>query len=219
MSTRKPWITTLILVGVLAVLAIVTMWVSKLPAPAEEGVEPTAAPLWGKENQEITAITVTVGLNRVSVQRDADGWRVTQPSEGAADEAKLIGLTSSLANLKYTRALADIGNLNDFGLQPPQAQATLVFSDGLTIDLTIGITNPMGISRYVQKAGDPKIYLVSTYQVQNLLDLVQAPPYAPTPTPVPTPGDTPTAAPTPVPTATPAPTKTPRPTSTPTPSS
>lgn len=217
MGTRKPWITTLILVGVLAVLAIVTVWVSKLPAPAEKGVEPTAAPLWGEENQEITAITVTVGLNRVAVQRDAEGWRVTQPSEGAADEAKLIGLTSSLSGLKYTRALADIGGLDAFGLQPPQAQATLVFSGGLTIDLTIGITNPMGTSRYVQKAGDPKVYLVSAYQLQNLLDLAQSPPYAPTPTPVPSPVETPTVAPTPVPTATP--TKTPRPTSTPTPSS
>jgi len=211
-GTRKPWITTLILVGVLAVLAIVTVWVSRLPAPAEEGVEPTAAPLWGKENQEITAITVTVGLNRVAVQHGAEGWRVTQPSEGEADEARLIGLTSSLSGLKYTRALADIGNLNDFGLQPPQAQATLVFSDGLTIDLTIGITNPMGTSRYVQKAGDPKVYLVSAYQLQTLLDLVQSPPYEPTPTPSPSPVETPTVEPTLVPTATPTPTKTPQPT-------
>lgn len=217
MGSRKPWITTLILVGILAVLAIVTVWVSRLPAPTEEGVQPTAAPLWGDMGEDITAITVTMGLERVAVQHSADGWQILLPSEGAADEARLIRTASNLAGLRYTRILADVGNLGDFGLQPPQAQATLAFSNGLSIDITIGITNPIGSSRYVQKVGDPKIYLVSAYSLQDLFDLVQSPPYAPTPTPLLGPVETPTAEPTPAPAETPTPTKTPRPTPSPSP--
>lgn len=219
MRSRKPWITTLILVGVLAVLAIVTVWVSRLPAPTEEGVQPTAAPLWGDMDEDITAITVTMGLERVAVQHSAEGWRMLLPAESPADEPRLIRIASSLADLRYTRVLADVGNLGDFGLQPPQAQATLVFSGGLKIDLTVGITNPIGSSRYVQIAGDPKVYLVSAYALQDLFDLVQSPPYEPTPIPSPSPVETPTGEPTPVPTATPTPTKTPQPTPSPTPSS
>jgi hypothetical protein len=158
-------------------------------------------------DEDITGITVTIGLERVAVQRDAEGWRMLLPSEGEADKVRLIRVASSLGDLRYTRAMADIDNLATFGLQPPQAHATLVFSGGLTIDLTIGITNPIGSSRYVQIAGDPKVYLVSAYSLRDLFDLVQSPPYPPTPIPSPSPVETPTVESTPLPTATPTPTK------------
>jgi hypothetical protein len=211
-AQRKPWITTLVLIGVLAVLAVVVLLVSKQPAPPEEGAASTPVPLWTFSGDDVTAITVTMGLERVAVQHNPR-WRVLQPTEGEADEARLIDLSYKLADLRYTRALADVDNLADFGLQPPQVQATLAFSDGTTIDLSIGTTNPGGASRYVQKAGDPSVYLVSVSDLQGLLGLVDSPPYAPTPAPSPSPLETPTV----VPTDTPAPTRTPRPTPSPSP--
>jgi hypothetical protein len=209
---RKPWITTLVLIGVLAVLVVAVLLVSRQPAPLEEGAVPTPAPLWGFEDGEVTAITVTMGLERVAVWHDAAGWRMTQPVEGEADEARLISLSYSLVDLRYTRALADVDNLADLGLQPAQVQATLVFSDGTTIGLSIGTTNPGGESRYVQKAGDAQVYLVSAYSLQDLLGLVDSPPYVPTLAPSPSPLETPTVELTPAPTRTPRPTPSPSPT-------
>jgi hypothetical protein len=213
---RKPWITTLVLIGVLAVLAVVVLLVSKRPAPPEEGAVPTPSPLWTFSGGDVTAITVTMGLERVAVRHDPR-WRMVQPAEGEADEARLIDLSYKLADLRYTRALADVESLATYGLQPAQVQATLAFSDGTKIDLSIGTTNPGGESSYVQKAGDPQVYLVSATDLQGLLDLVNSPPYAPTPAPSPSPLETPTVLPTPAPTETPAPTRTPRPTPSPSP--
>ncbi len=212
---RKPWITTLVLVGVLAALTVIVLLVQRLPAPSGEGASLTPAPLWTFSGSDVVGITVTVGLERAAAYGGAGDWRVLQPAEGEADEARLIRLSSDLASLQYTRVLADVDNLAEFGLQPPQAQATLVLSDGTTLDLFIGTTNPGGASRYVQKAGDPKVYLVSAYMLQNLLDLTTSPPYAPTPIPTSGPVETPTAEPTLPPTATP--TRTPRPTPSPSP--
>jgi len=121
--------------------------------------------------------------------------------------------------MKFTRAMADVGDIATFGLQEPEAQVTLVLTDGTTINAGIGAENPRRTARYLQKAGDPLVYLVSSGDVSELLRLVDDPPYPPTPTPPPSPPETPTVEPSPVPTETSEPTDTVEPRPTPTPPS
>jgi len=188
---RKPWTTTLVLVGLCAALAAYILLVeARREPPPEEGTLPTPAPLWEFGGGDVMGITVTRGAQTTAVKRDDGEWRMAQPEEGEADTARLDGLVYRVAEMQSTRAMADVGDLAAFGLQEPEVQVTLVLSDGAEIHLEVGAENPRHTARYVQKAGDPLVYLVSTADVDGLLRLLDEPPYPPTPTPPP---ETPTS--------------------------
>ncbi len=224
---RKPWVTTLVLVGIAAALAAYIFLVeAKREPPPVAGVEalPTPAPLWEFGPDDVAGIAVTRGEQTTAVEREDGAWRVTAPEEGEADSARMGGLAFVVAEMRFTRVIADASNLADFGLEEPEVQVTLVLSDGTTVDLGIGSENPRGDARYVQKEGDALVYLVARYDVDELLRLVDDPPYPPTPVPTQSPLLTPTVKPepSPVPTETEepeTPTATSEPRPTPTPSS
>jgi hypothetical protein len=187
---RKPWITTLVLVGILAALAAYVFLVeSKREPPPEQGAQPTPAPLWEFGSDDVTQITVVRGEQETAVERDAGGdeWRMSAPEEGEADSVRLNGLVPLVIGMRSNRAMADVSDLTAFGLQEPEIQVTLVLSDGATLNARIGAENPGHTARYVQKGSDPLVYLVPVSDVDGLLRLVDEPPYPPTPTPPPEP--------------------------------
>jgi len=209
---RKRWTTTAVLLGVCAALAVYIFLVeAKREPPPEEGALPTPAPLWEFGGGDVMEITVTKGEQTTAVERSDGEWRMTAPEEGEADAGRLDGLASRVAEMKFTRAMADTSDLVTFGLQEPEVQVTLVLSDETPINLAVGAENPRHTARYVQKEGNPLVYLVPTGDLVGLLGLVDEPPYPPMPTPAPSPLETPTVEP--------APTATPRPRPTPTPPS
>ena len=193
MKQRKPWLPTIVLVGVLAVLvAYVLLVEAKREPPPEEGAQPTSAPLWEFRGSDLTQITVTKGEQTTAVERSGDTWRMLQPQAGEADSARLNGFVYRVASMTYSRTMADVADLTDFGLPAPELRATLVLSDGTTIKVSVGAENPRRTARYVQKEGDPLVYLVSGGDLDGLFRLVDEPPFLPAPTPLPTPQETPT---------------------------
>ena len=193
MTQRKPWITTLVLVGVAALLAAYIFLVeAKREPPLEEGASPTPAPLWEFEGDEVVKIAVIQEEQTTAVEREGGEWRMVAPEEGEADSDRLNGLAYLVAAMNSTRALADVGDLAPFGLDEPEAQATLVLSGGTTINLNVGAENPRHTARYAQVEGDPLVYLISIGDVDELLRLIEEPPYPPPPTPPPSPLATPT---------------------------
>jgi len=193
LKQRKPWLPTIVLVGVLAVLvAYVLLVEAKREPPPEEGAQPTSAPLWEFRGSDLTQITVTKGEQTTAVERSGDTWRMLQPQAGEADSARLNGFVYRVASMTYSRTMADVADLTDFGLPAPELRATLVLSDGTTIKVSVGAENPRRTARYVQKEGDPLVYLVSGGDLDGLFRLVDEPPFLPAPTPLPTPQETPT---------------------------
>jgi len=192
-TQRKPWITTLALVGIAALLAAYIFLVeAKREPPPEEGALPTPAPLWEFEGGDLLEIAVTQGEQATAVEREGNEWRMTAPEEGEADGGRLSGLAYLVAAMQSTRALADVDDLSAYGLAEPEVRATLVLSDGTTINLNIGAENPRHTARYVQVEGDSLIYLVNIGDVDGLLRLIDEPPYPPAPVPPPSPLATPT---------------------------
>ena len=80
MKQRKPWVTTLVLVGIAAALAAYIFLVeAKREPPPVAGVDalPTPAPLWEFGPDDVTGITVTRGEQTTAVEREDGAWRVT----------------------------------------------------------------------------------------------------------------------------------------------
>lgn len=96
-------------------------------------------------------------------QDDAGRWRLVQPLQAPADAAAIAGLLGALGAADIQRALEKKPapeDLKNFGLTPPAAKVSLTLKNGLTLpQLLVGGKAPMGDSAYVQRGGDPGVYL------------------------------------------------------------
>jgi len=109
-TQRKPWITTLALVGVAALLAAYIFLVeAKREPPPEEGVMPTPAPLWEFEGGDLVEITVTRREQTAAVERSGDSWRMTAPEAVQVEGDSLV----------YLITLTDVDGLLRLIDEPP----------------------------------------------------------------------------------------------------
>jgi hypothetical protein len=186
MQKRTLWITALVLIAILIVLVAYTLFAGIRPEPlskkepsSEEEPLPTSVPLWQFEGSDVIEITVTKGELTTAVVRSGSEWRMAVPEAGTADSTRLNSLADQVAGMTFSRAISDIDDPAAFGLGEPEARVMLVLSDGTAIDVSIGAEDPGRIARYVQRQGDPLIYLVPSSHVEGLLRLVDEPPYLP----------------------------------------
>lgn len=185
---HRPWLPTVILVGVVALLVLFVIFVMpNLNPPPETGVQPTLALLWEFDSGDIVSISITNGIQTTTVERTGTTWRVVAPSPGEADVARVYDVVIQMDTMR-SRILK--GDLADFGLMEPQAEVTLGLSDETTVSFTIGDQNPNRTDYYVQKEDDPEVHLVAASYISGLLDMVDNPPYPATPVPPPSPVQT-----------------------------
>jgi hypothetical protein len=193
---RRPWLPTVILLGVAALVIAFSIWiVPLLGEPPELGAQPTLALLWEFTSADLVKISVTKGFQMTVVERDPTGmaWRVAMPAPGDADIIRVYNLVDQVAGMR-SRFLENVAPVN-FGLVEPQAQVTLGLADGRTVNFSIGDENPSRTDYYIQKEGDSRVYIVPAGPIAGLLDMVDNPPYPATPAPPPSPIETPEASP------------------------
>ena len=180
MQKRTLWITVLVLIAILIALAAYALSVGIRPEPAvEKELLPTLAPFWEFEGSDVIGITVIKGERTTAVVRGGSEWRMTAPEAGTADSARLNILADQVARMTSSRTIADVDDPAAFGLGEPDAWVVLVLNDDTTIDVSIGAEDPGRTARYVQRQGDPLVYLVPSNDVEGLLRLADEPPYPP----------------------------------------
>ncbi|MFQ5594424.1 MAG: DUF4340 domain-containing protein [Anaerolineae bacterium] len=190
-----------VLLVVLIVLGGVVVWVNRQGGgKTDANATPTPAPLTSLATSDVASIKVVQGDQSITVEHQDTGWVIAGDSPQPAGETKVTQALGRLTGLKPTRTLTDVQNLADFGLEEPAWTITLTPKQGDAVVFNVGDENPRGTSRYLQVAGDPSIYLVPKFTVEDVQKWLEEPPYPPTPTPEPT--ETPAA--TPRATATPA---------------
>jgi hypothetical protein len=75
-------------------------------------------------------------------------------------------------------------DLEAFGLAEPALRVEVGLEQGGDQVLLVGSENPAGYSRYAQREGEERVYLVSSSTIGDLEELVGNPPEKPTPTPM-----------------------------------
>jgi hypothetical protein len=185
---HRPWLPTVILVGIVALLVLFVIFaMPNLNPPPESGVQPTLALLWPFASEDLVSISITKGFQTTTVERSGMTWRVVAPSPGDADILRVYNVADQVAMMR-SRVLK--GDLATFGLVEPQAKVTLGLSDEKTVSFTIGDQNPNRTDYYVQKEDDPEVHLVAASSIDGLLGMVDNPPYPATPVPPPSPVQT-----------------------------
>ena len=141
-----------------------------------------------------------------------DGW-VFLDTRQAVNPERWGGIPLLLTGPRSTRvAKAQIDNPADYGLDPPQSVFTVMLKRGQSITTLLGNKTPDGQNHYGQVIGSAPLFLIPASWGNVINEIVDNPPFPPTPTPTPnTTGitiiatATPTAAPTGTPAVTPAP--------------
>ena len=118
-SFRSLLIWVALLGGLLAYLYFVD---AKKPVEQAEEKAKVFARLDSDKIDELKVSTVAGGV--ASLQKGADGWRLTEPTAAKADESEVSGITSNLSSLTVERVVDEApANLGDYGLKEPVIEA------------------------------------------------------------------------------------------------
>lgn len=194
--------TSLILLVILAALAGVVYFL-QLRSGSSSSPEEEAKQILKVQEKDVTALSVTSGDKRVEIARQDDKWVLKEPSGKEADQARIDVMVSRVADLRASRVVVDkADNLATYGLDKPSVTLRIVTKDQ-TYEVLLGQQNPDKSGYYARLGQGDKVYLISSYLVEDVKRLAEEPPIAkPTPTPEPT-LPVPTPLPSPTPTATP----------------
>lgn len=183
---------TLILIAILAVLAgyIYFFEIKKEEQPSEEDL---ARVVFDLNVDDVLSVTVQreEGLEAAKVVREAGGsWMIEAPLQDVADHTKVDNTVKRLAELEATRLLEEMpSDPSVYGLGAPAWTFVMGMQDGAEHSLAVGDQNPTKSGYYVQRDGEPAVYLVGTSVIRDISGWADTPPRVPTPTPSPT--DTP----------------------------
>jgi len=209
------WRNTLILLAVFILLAAFAYFFQyRNPMPLiRPDTTPTATPAYVFDFQasQITGLEIRDlrGGKFLKLTRVGDNWRMEAPQNDAADATRVNSVVEQTARITASRVLTETSDLGAFGLITPTLEAR-VFANNQPYAFSVGDKTMDSSAYYVAYAGaKERVFLVPTYVVEGLTDLLDNLPFQPTATPTETPTpnvtDTPAAGtPTSVP-ATPTP--------------
>jgi hypothetical protein len=202
----KQWRTTLIVVAIFVALAAYVLLVEvKREPPTEQEPTPTPLPLLslnidGVQSLRITGSASTEGVRVLHVARAEAEWRLSTPDKGPATGEPCLAspdgctadpyvvhiATDDLCHLAAQRVLLEqVTELAQYGLDPISLEIEITTTSGEHQKIHIGRQTPDGMSYYMQRAGDPRLYLVAQYTLQPFFEWLKEPPYQPPPTPEP----------------------------------
>lgn len=181
--------TVILLVVSLVVIVAVLLITNPANAPSETPTPVAGSgPVFGEIDQTtITGISITnndTGETTVLAKDEGGAWAITEATNStdrATDQTAVSSALSTFATLASSESFTT-ENLADFGLDSPTY--TLVMLAGeTTYTLQIGNKAPANPRYYALVNDDSStVYVVQQTQVDDLTDLIAAPPYVPPPT-------------------------------------
>lgn len=156
LRTRSTFLLLLLALGLGA-------YVYFVERPARER-EQKKATLLDVDADAVEAVTLTYPESEIRLVKDADGrWRIAAPLDLAADQTVVKNLVEAIASAELSKTIEDPGtDLAAYGLDKPTVTVHLLLKGGGELPaLIVGKETPIGFKAYVQKKGDPKLYLTT----------------------------------------------------------
>jgi len=103
------------------------------------------------------------------LQKDKDGWKITDPLMTAAQDSEASGIASALSQLEVARVVDENpASLVDYGLGAPRIE--IQFKAGGDKDfktLQIGQKTPAGGNLFAKRGSDKKVFTIPSFQEQT----------------------------------------------------
>lgn len=163
----------LILFGIILLLsllvAVVTLVNESSGNQGDVDTEPEETYLYlaDRDPEEITEISYTYqGASPIHLIKK-EKWELADDSTMPVDQTKASTLANAMATIAVQRKLADsTDNYEQYGLQTPNTQITLTYSDGSSLTFYLGNENSrLEGTQYLRTSDSSAIYLVSTNMV------------------------------------------------------
>ena len=195
---------TAILIAVLAVLGAGVYFLEYRPNPEPSGLDPKLQ-IWKLDKDTVQRVVARSSEGEQIMEKRADGLWYLMPQDVRADYWRISGTLVRLSNMRGSRRLKD--NNTDwtaYGLDNPPDALTLRDGAGVDHTLLIGGKSPTEDGYYARQPDDNTLWLVGSFNVEDIERFVKEPAFEPTPVPSPEPtaegtpaAATPTAAATP----------------------
>jgi hypothetical protein len=110
------------------------------------------------------------GNDPVELAKDGSGvWQIVSPKQYRADQNTVSSLASALASLSSERLLdANASNPAQYGLADAGYEVDVFEKDGSAHRLLIGDEAPAGSSSYAALGGDPRVFMLGSYNKTSL---------------------------------------------------
>jgi len=154
--------TTLILLGVFAVLLAAVLYFDKKGA-AKKSAEEASNALISVTAGDVHKISIVRGPETLVLEREGAGpWRLTSPLQAAADESEANSLASALAALHIERVVEKEAKDPKAYEIPTTLVSVWVKDREAPIRLLVGMENPLDKSLFAKREDDPRIVLLSS---------------------------------------------------------
>jgi hypothetical protein len=161
----------------------------RAPLPDPEAT-PTPWPILVWKMDDLRSIHVTDGSRVTHLERMGDEWRIVEPvdaatgSPSAADPRTIYLPLLELAGLEARLLVSqEVQDKAVYDLDVPALIIEVETLSGERERLYAGRVTPDGTAFYVQREGDPRLYIVDHYKIEFFQEWLSAPPYRATPTP------------------------------------
>jgi hypothetical protein len=191
---------TAILVAILAVLGAGVYFLEYRPNPEPSGLDPKLQ-IWNLDKETVQRVIARSSLGEQTMVKRPDTLWYLEPQDVRADYWRISGTLIRLANMRASKRVTDNPrDLATYGLDQPQDALTLQTPDGVDHTLLIGAKSPTDAGYYAKQPEDNTVWLIGSFNVEDVERFVKEPAFEPTPVPatLTAPEGTPTAAATPV---------------------
>ena len=105
----------------------------------------------------------------VDLAKNNGKWQINAPKQLAADQTTVSTMLSSLSSLSSERLVEEkASDLSPYGLTAPPFEADITEKDNKTQKLLLGDNTPTGNAVYAKLEGDPRVFILSTYEKNNI---------------------------------------------------
>jgi hypothetical protein len=190
MIRRTTWIVLIIFLAVAGLAWYLQR--EGITGAAEATPQPTAQNLLSTTSANVERLRVEDSSgNAVEIARGPDGnWALIQPPGEQTDTGRAEMAVSELTALEVQSQLATPPADSATGLSQPEHTILITENGGIQHTLRVGKVTPIGNGYYAQLDEGPVVVL-SQGGLQGVLDILNNPPIAPTPTPEPETSPTP----------------------------
>jgi uncharacterized protein DUF4340 len=198
--------TTAVLLAILALLGGGIYFLEYRPNPEGPSILDPKLQIWKLDDKTVQKVVARMGEDEQTMVKRPDTLWYLEPQDVRADYWRISGTLIRLANMRASRKVTDTPrDLATYGLDAPRDALTLQDPNGVDYTLLIGAKTPNDGGYYAKTPDSDTVWLVGTFNVEDIERFVKEPAFEPTPAPsqVPSPAPAGTAAPggTPGPTA------------------
>jgi hypothetical protein len=182
MIRRSTWIW----VGLFAIALVAAFIYQRTKENVQADATPTAGLtyLFDVQDSEVIGLRITgAGGDSVAMQRGEGGeWELSEPEGEPADQSRIDSAVTQVETLRVLSTLEQEPDADVIGLDPAEHRLAITLANGESQEALIGSETPTGSGYYARLEGGGPLQVANKTSVDSVLELLNDPPIAPTPT-------------------------------------